>query len=51
VIIFLIFIALVMPIVAILMDKKDYADLKNEKYDVSEDFMKKFALNNNQPIE
>ena len=44
VIIFLLFFAIVMPIIAICLDKRDYADLKRDKYDISEDFMKQVAI-------
>jgi flagellar biosynthesis/type III secretory pathway M-ring protein FliF/YscJ len=44
VIIFLIFFALVVPIIAVCLDRKDYADLRREKYEVSEHFMKKVAI-------
>jgi hypothetical protein len=51
VIIFLLFFALVVPIIALCLDRKDYADLRREKYDVSEEFMKKVAIRRQQPIE
>ena len=40
----MLFFALVMPIIAVCLDRKDYADLKKERYDVSEEFMKKVAV-------
>jgi hypothetical protein len=47
----LLFFALVVPIIALCLDRKDYADLRREKYDVSEEFMKKVAIRRQQPIE
>lgn len=40
-----------MPCVAIFLDKKDYDALKNNRYDITDDFLRNIALKKRQPLE
>ncbi len=51
VIVFLLLYMILMPIISICLDKKDYSDLKNEKYTIGDDLIRKVSSRKKLPFE